>query len=72
MNKKKKSQKSEDEVVELNIDYVKQKEEMKKLYGEGTERVVQAETEMQEWFDKMCAEKSPILWPCLPLNMKFD
>ena len=62
----------DEDVVELNVDYVRQREEMEKLYGAGTDKVVEAETEMQTKFDQMCAEHDPVLWPCLPLNMKFD
>ena len=47
--------------------------EMTKLFGEkGAQEILAMETEMQLNFEKIKDSTSAQLWPCLPLNMKFD
>ena len=47
--------------------------EMTKLFGEkGAQEILAMETEMQLNFEKIKDSTSAKLWPCLPLNMKFD
>ncbi len=54
------------------MDYVRQREAMKELYGEAADSIYAMETELQLKFDRVCDKNKPVLWPCLPLNMKFD
>ncbi len=47
---------------------------MSELFGSRAAEIFEAETHMQLEFDKFCRETEggvPV-WPCLPLNMKFD
>ena len=47
--------------------------EMIKLFGEpGAHEILAMETEMQLKFEKVKDAQSAKLWPCLPINMKFD
>ena len=47
--------------------------EMTKLFGEkGAQEILAMETEMQLNFEKIKDSTYAKLWPCLPLNMKFD
>ena len=49
------------------------KTEMIKLFGEnGAKEILAMETAMQLKFEKARDESGAVLWPCLPLNMKFD
>ena len=49
------------------------KHEMVKIYGDqGAKDVLAMETQMQLKFERMTDKYSAELWPCLPLNMKFD
>ena len=56
----------------MGVDYVRQREAMRELYGEEADDIHAMETEAQLQFDKICDRNKPVLWPCLPLNMKFD
>ena len=47
--------------------------EMIKLFGDpGAHEILAMETEMQLKFEKVKDAQSAKLWPCLPINMKFD
>lgn len=47
--------------------------EMIKLFGEpGAKKILAVETEMQMKFEKLRDLKNAQLWPCLPLNMKYN
>ena len=47
--------------------------EMIKLFGDkNAKEILAMETEMQMKFEKIKDFHSAQLWPCLPLNMKFD
>ena len=49
------------------------KSEMIKLFGEeGADEILAMETAMQLRFEKACDASNAVIWPCLPLNMKFD
>ena len=49
------------------------KSEMAKIFGEqGAKDVLALETQMQLKFERMTDKYSSQLWPCLPLNMKFE
>ena len=48
------------------------KDEMFKLFGDLAEEILAMETAMQLKFEKARDESGAVLWPCLPLNMKFD
>ena len=49
------------------------KSEMIKLYGEeGADEILAMETAMQLRFEKARDASNAVIWPCLPLNMKFD
>jgi hypothetical protein len=70
-------QKEIEKKVELNvIDHAAQLDEMRSLFGSRAEEILAAETEMQLEFDTFCDEadggEGAQIWPCLPLNMKFD
>ncbi len=56
----------------MAVDFERQKAAMRELYGEEAEAVHALETSIQLNFEKVCDRHKPLLWPCLPLNMKFD
>ena len=70
---KRKKEKEKRDRVEIETDLRAQEEAMKELYGEEHwEDVYAMEADMQRKFDQFVQDERPQLWPCLPLNMKFD
>ena len=64
----------EEEEINPNVEDPELKmSEMIKLFGEpGAHEILAMETEMQLKFEKVKDAQSAKLWPCLPINMKFD
>ncbi len=60
------------EKIEPNVDYKRQAEAMRELYGERADEIYSMEAKLQYEFDRFCSKERPVLWPCLPINMKFD
>ena len=49
------------------------KNEMIKLFGDqAADEILAKETAMQLRFEKARDASKAVIWPCLPLNMKFD
>ena len=49
------------------------RDEMAKIYGQdGAKEILALETSMQLKFERMRDKHKSQIWPCLPLNMKFD
>ena len=70
---RRRSPKAEDDGARVKlkkVDYDARDEEMAALFGSRSGEILEAETEMQLEFDKFSQDAQ--LWPCLPLNMKFD
>ena len=64
----------EEEEINPNVEDPELKmSEMIKLFGDpGAHEILAMETEMQLKFEKVKDAQSAKLWPCLPINMKFD
>ena len=70
---KKDKKKTEEVKVELGVDYEQQRLAMEELFGtEGAKEIYGLEAKMMLNYEKYCDDNRPQLWPCLPLNMKFD
>ena len=64
---------TEEEKTPQVEDPVLVKNEMIKLFGDqAADEIMAMETAMQLRFEKARDASKAVIWPCLPLNMKFD
>lgn len=67
-----KGAREEDEATEeVAVDFERQKQEMRALFGDRADEVLAAEARMDLALTRICADNGPALWPCIPLNPKF-
>ena len=61
------------EAYDPQAEEFEKRKQMAEIYGDKNwEEVLRAETSLQVNFNRFCDKELPQIWPCLPLNLKFD
>ena len=66
------SEQSKERLEIEKVDFERESEAMTELYGSRADDVLALEMELQLKFNKICDQNQPTIWPCIPLNLKFD